>query len=31
MGITVAEAAESPAQFLWIIGIVGGLLALVIH
>jgi len=31
MGITVAEAAESPAQFLWIIGIVGGLLALVIQ
>lgn len=31
MGITVAEAAEAPIQFLWIIGIVGGLLALVIQ
>ena len=31
MGITVAEAADAPIQFLWIIGIVGGLLALVIQ
>ena len=31
MGITVAEAAEAPVQFLWIIGIVSGLLALVIQ
>lgn len=31
MGITVAEATEAPVQFLWIIGIVGGLLALVIQ
>lgn len=31
MGITVAEAAEAPVQFLWLIGIVSGLLALVIQ
>ncbi len=31
MGITVAQIAETPVQFLWIIGIVGGLLALVIQ
>lgn len=31
MGITVAEATDAPIQFLWIIGIVGGLLALVIQ
>ncbi|CAA9501677.1 MAG: Permeases of the major facilitator superfamily [uncultured Segetibacter sp.] len=31
MGITVAQITETPVQFLWIIGIVGGLLALVIQ
>lgn len=31
MAITVAEAAETPVQFLWLFGVVGGLLALVIQ
>lgn len=31
MAVTVAEIAETPVQFLWLIGIVGGLLALVIQ
>jgi Domain of unknown function (DUF4126) len=31
LAITVAEIGATPAQFLWLIGIVGGLLALVIQ